>query len=219
MPNEAATKAKRRRPQKLKPSESCLKKLGPQHVRFIEELLLDPAHPADCAARAGFKGNRLNTRAYKLQNDPLIAAELEKRRAVLAKRMEVTAERVIQELARIGFSKMTDFARVVTKDYTDEKGEPRSFKAVEITETDELNDDQAAALAEVSETLGQSGRTLKVKLHDKVRALDLLGKHLGLWDKKELDPNRDVDWMSIGKTFAEAIEGINERPEGDENGA
>ena len=55
----------------------------------------------------------------------------------------------------------------------------------------ELTPDQAAMVAEVSETTSQNGGSLRLKIHDKVRALELLGKHLGMFtEKRELSgPN------------------------------
>lgn len=50
---------------------------------------------------------------------------------------------------------------------------------VEFTDTEELTDDERAAIASIEETK----HGIKVSSYDKVRALELLGKHLGLFDK------------------------------------
>ena len=48
-----------------------------------------------------------------------------------------------------------------------------------------LSDDEAAVVLEVSETRTESGGgTRKVKLYDKVRALEMLGKHLGMFTER-----------------------------------
>ncbi len=58
---------------------------------------------------------------------------------------------------------------------------------VKLIDSKDLSDDDAAMVAEVSETVTKDGGSLKVKSHDKVRALELLGKHLGIFvDKIEM---------------------------------
>jgi phage terminase small subunit len=57
---------------------------------------------------------------------------------------------------------------------------------VTLRESSELTDDEAALVSEVAETVSAAGSGLKLKTHDKVRALELLGKHLGMFvDKVE----------------------------------
>lgn len=55
---------------------------------------------------------------------------------------------------------------------------------VALRDSAELSDDEAAAVAEVSETWSENGGSRKVKLHDKVAALEKLAKHVGLYDDK-----------------------------------
>jgi hypothetical protein len=52
--------------------------------------------------------------------------------------------------------------------------------------SDELTDEAAATIAGIVETVtrtrdGRKRRTLTIKLHDKVRSLELLGRHLGIF--------------------------------------
>ena len=55
-----------------------------------------------------------------------------------------------------------------------------------LRESDTLSEDESAIVAEVSETVTQAGSSLKLKTHDKVKALELLGKHMGMFvDKVE----------------------------------
>jgi phage terminase small subunit len=55
---------------------------------------------------------------------------------------------------------------------------------VQLVDSDRLDDETAAAVAEISQT-AQGG--LKIKLHDKKSALDSIGRHLGMFkDKTEL---------------------------------
>lgn len=56
-------------------------------------------------------------------------------------------------------------------------------------ESSELSDDEAATVAEVCETVTKDGGSKRVKQHDKIKALELLGRHLGMWDRRENTPD------------------------------
>ena len=108
-------------------------------------------------------------------------------------RTEITADRVLQELARIGFSdirKAVRWASNVAVAAPDERsldeimeegaGEIRHAitNQVELLDSDAIDDDTAAAIAEIAQT-DRGG--LKVKFHDKRAALVDLGRHLGMF--------------------------------------
>jgi len=84
---------------------------------------------------------------------------------------EVTQERIVRELARIAFGNK----RAVMK---------WGPGGVALIDSDELTDDDAAMVAEVQETITQAGSSLKLKTHDKVKALELLGRHVGMFTDK-----------------------------------
>lgn len=86
-------------------------------------------------------------------------------------RTEVTQDMVVKELAAIAFSKATDYVEV--------KG-----GTVSIKDTGSLSDEQIRAIAGIKE--GRNG--IEIKLSDKEKALELLGRHLGMWNDK-LDIN------------------------------
>jgi phage terminase small subunit len=85
-----------------------------------------------------------------------------------AKRTEITADRVVKELARIAF---TDPRKVF-------RWGPNG---VTLLPSDQLTEDEAAIVAEVSETTTESGGSIKGKRFDKLKALELLGRHLGMF--------------------------------------
>ena len=71
----------------------------------------------------------------------------------------------------------------------DEEGNPVKCRTVEPILTEELTEDQKKALAVVKK--GRDG--FEIKPYDKIRALELLGKHLGMWtDKVELDADVEL---------------------------
>jgi hypothetical protein len=105
--------------------------------------------------------------------------------AVGAERVEVTAEEVIRELKKLGFScigkAVTWRNEVVTQELEGgEEGETRTVMVprVTIVPTEDLDKATLDAIAEVSQ---QANGAVRVKMHDKHAALVSLGKHLGLF--------------------------------------
>ena len=87
------------------------------------------------------------------------------------KRTEVTQDRVVEELAAIAFSKATDYVEIRSNGVAG---------VVIIKPTSELSDAQIRAIAGIKE--GANG--IEIKLNDKEKALELLGRHLGMWNDK-----------------------------------
>jgi phage terminase small subunit len=105
--------------------------------------------------------------AAKLLAKPVVRARVDELIAVAAEKAGVTIDRVVAELARIGFA---DIRQVVSW----------GPDGVLVLDSTTLSDDAVAAIAEVSKT--REG--MRVKLHDKVTALEKLGRHLGMFKDK-----------------------------------
>lgn len=103
----------------------------------------------------------------KLLRNTKVAAYIQERMKERQKRTEITQDRVLEELAAIAFAKATDYAKV-------KEGQ------VIIKDTANLDEQQARAIAGIEE--GKFG--IKVKLNDKEKALELLGRHLGMFKDK-----------------------------------
>ena len=88
-------------------------------------------------------------------------------------RTEVTQDMVVQELAAIAFAKATDYAEVINSN-------------VLIKNTKEFSEIEKRAIAGIK--MGKNG--IELKLCDKEKALELLGRHLGMWNDK-VDINLD----------------------------
>jgi phage terminase small subunit len=149
-------------------------KLTPKQAAFCREWVKDYCG-AHAAERAGYAKNRSNMAAFGLMRKPHVQAEIARLQKAAVARADVTVDQVVNELRRIAFAQSSDVVRV-------------KRRHVVVTETDMLTDDQRAAVAEVSET----DHGIRVKQHDKVKALELLGKYLAMFtDRTELsgDPN------------------------------
>ena len=84
------------------------------------------------------------------------------------------------ELARVAFADATDYVQVETRTVEKDDGTEVSYQTVTLTETAELSADQRAAIAGIKQ--GASG--VEIKLHDKIKAIELLGRHIGMFNDK-----------------------------------
>lgn len=142
---------------------------SPRKARFVREYARD-FNGTQAAIRAGYHPHSAGRTAYKLLQDPVILAAVHKGIARLHAKTDVTAERVLTELARIAYGDITAMVRI------------RNGRVC-VADSDALTQDQRSAIAEISETADG----IRVKLADKTKALEMLGKRLALWtDRTEL---------------------------------
>ncbi len=170
--------------------------LTDKQKRFCDEYLID-LNATQAAIRAGYSEKTAEQTASRLLRNVKVQEYIAKRQKELSRSTEITQERVIKELALIAFSNNADYAHVVEKkmqveaggtlvDVLDEDGKPVMYRTVEPVLTEELTEEQKRALAVIKK--GRDG--LEVKSCDKVKALELLGKHLGIFtDKIEANVN------------------------------
>lgn len=140
---------------------------------FCDEYLVD-LNGTEAAKRAGYSAKTARVMAQQNLEHPAVIEHLSKLMKERAERTQLTADRVITEVARLGFSDL--------RKLFDDKGALLPVTA--------WPEDMAAAVSSVEvdelfegfgENRVQVGYTKKVKLWDKPRALELLGKHLKLW--------------------------------------
>lgn len=143
--------------------------LNPKQLRFVAEWLKDH-NGKQAAIRAGYSERSAEQQASALLSNPKVKAEVEKRMTKLMNNLEITAERVLKERARLAFF---DVRKLL-----DSTGKPKAIH--------ELDDDTAAAIAGLDvANIGNAevgeGEVLKIKLADKNASLTALEKHLGLY--------------------------------------
>lgn len=190
-------------------------KLNGRQQLFVLEYLID-RNAEQAAIRAGYSPRYARGNAHKLVANSGIAEEIQRLGAKTAAKLEITRESIMQELAVVGFARVTDFVRVETVPTSRPiihpiTGEVLSFageaQQVRITNTDELPEDKAAALASIK----QGANGIEVKLHDKVRALELLGKAVGVFDS-----GRDTSTEATNNLFEAIVESAQEELETDD---
>ena len=149
-------------------------KLTEKQKRFVEEYLID-LNATQAAIRAGYSPNTANDIGCENLAKPNIRACIDKEIAERSKRTGINQDRVIRELARLAFVNANDV-----------------IDMEEATLKDGATEDDTAAIASVKvktiPTKEGEGIEREIKLTDKLKALELLGKHLGMFkDKVEID--------------------------------
>lgn len=180
---------------------------NPKHELFAQALA--KGRPASTAyVEAGYAFNEGN--ASRLNGNEKVQARVAELMAAGARRAEITVERTLRELAKIGFSDLTQVLswgsrEVAAGDPDDENCDPTELAmapfVVPVNSSD-LPEEVRGAVAEVS--LGRTG--FRIKMHDKAAALTQIGRHLGMFEDK----------LKIGldEDAAEALQAARKRVEG-----
>ena len=143
------------------------KHLTPKQLLFTKEYMVD-LNATQAAIRAGYSEKGADVQGCKLLAKPKVKAVIQAAMDKRTERLEITSDRILQEIAKLAYSNMDDFTAEdnVTLDLTG------------------LTRDQMAALQGMDNEDGK----LRIKLADKRAALDLLGRHLKLFtDRHEID--------------------------------
>jgi phage terminase small subunit len=153
--------------------------------RFVEEYLID-LNATQAAIRAGYSVRTAKQIATENLSKPIIEAAIGREMAIRSKRTGVTADRVITELAKLGFVNIGDVA---------------DFDRATVQEGANRDDTAAIQAIKVKRTPTDDGTIIEreLKLHDKVKSLDLLGRHLGMWnDRLKLDGGLQIEFTGEG---------------------
>lgn len=139
--------------------------LTPRQKRFVHEYLID-LNATQAAIRAGYSKKTAKSIGQRLLTYVDVQAAVTAGRKKITNNLEVTAERVVAEYAKLAYSDMTEFA------------EWNGTSGVKIKDSTDLSKQQTAAVQEISNT----PNGIKIKLHDKKGALDSLSRYLGIFN-------------------------------------
>ena len=174
--------------------------LTPKQQRFIDEYLVD-LNATQAALRAGYSEKTAAAIAGENLSKPIIREGIQKAFEERANRTKTTQDRVVLELARIAFASIGTMAT-----WTGD--------AIVLKDSESLSDDDRAAVSEVVKTETPNGPNIRIKLADKLNALEKLGRHLGMFQGKNLsvDPeekailqqflNGEIDALRAGCEYA-----------------
>lgn len=186
--------------------------LTPKQARFVEEYLVD-LNATQAAIRAGYSQPTAYAIGFENLSKPQIAEAIAEAQLERSRRTGITADRVLQELARVGLSNLSDVTNWGTKEVAfgfdadgkrlrpEDIGDAAVVKYVDAPfvqpiDRDQLPEEIRSAVSEVS--LTRDG--FKIKMHDKVGALTQMGRHLGMFTDK-LDAKLSGDLIVNIKRF------------------
>jgi phage terminase small subunit len=152
------------------------RKLTNKQKLFVEEYLVD-LNATQAALRAGYSKKMAGRIGYQLLEKTRVQEAIQKAIEDRQKRTQITSDRVLNELARVGFS--------------DIRGAFNEHGALKRPE--DWDDATAAAISSIEVVTknigdGEVEYVHKIRLWDKKGSLELIGKHLKMFtDKVEID--------------------------------
>ena len=154
-------------------------KLSDKQKKFCEEYIID-FNQTQSAIKAGYSAKT----AYSIGNEnlkkPDIQAYIKELLSKREERTQITADMVVKEWAKIAFF---DIRKIFHK----EGG---------LLNPHDLDDETATVISSIKARdvkVGDDIETIKeYRLNDKMKALDMLAKHLGMFEK-EKDDNNDTN--------------------------
>lgn len=189
----------------------AISRLTPKQAVFVQEYLID-LNATQAAIRAGYSAPNATRIGPELLGKTCVAEAIQAAMTKRAERTGITQDCVIREFAKIGFADIRRALRwrsSVERLVTDADGgaSPAVVNEVILIDSDDLDNDTAAAIAEVSQT-DKGG--LKLKMHDKLGALTQVGRHLGMFnDKLAIAVTEDLSGLTDAEL--DAIEAIRNR--------
>lgn len=160
-------------------------KLTPKQARFVEEYLVD-LNATQAAVRAGYSARSAKQVGYENLTKPYIQSAIQDYQKQLAVEAGVTPEKIVKELAKLAFLDIND---LFDSDWN-------------LKNASQVPNHVKAAITSVSKTTTTAGSsTVKVTLTNKLGAIDLLGRVLGIFnqDKNRENESKDIERIEIIK--------------------
>ncbi|ACL77587.1 terminase small subunit [Ruminiclostridium cellulolyticum] len=148
-------------------------KLTAKQEMFIQEYLID-LNATQAAIRAGYSTKTANEIGAENLTKPSIRTRIDEALAERSRRLGISQDRVVNELAKIAFVNPADVM---------------DFDNATVSSTAKKDDTAAILSVKVKKSFSDTGETTEreVRMNDKVKSLELLGKHLGMFkDKVEI---------------------------------
>jgi len=169
------------------------KKLTSKQKMFVKEYLVD-LNATQAALRAGYSEKTAYRTGADNLKKPQIQEAIQQAMQKREQRTEITADKVLEEYAKLGFSDVTDYLQVVTErilvGHDKETGEPISdiSQFVLMKDTKDIPPEKLAAISEVKQ---HKDGSISFKLHDKKGALDSIARHLGMFTERVEHTGKD----------------------------
>ena len=144
-------------------------KLTDKQQRFVDEYLID-LNATQAAIRAGYSAKTADQQGSRMLANVKVKQAVAEKQAQRSKRTGVNQDRVVLELAKVAFAKITDI--VDSNGRIKEDASPDDLASIESIKYKESDNEYGGSVER------------EVKIASKLKALELLGKHLGMWSDK-----------------------------------
>ena len=147
--------------------------------KFVDEYLVD-FNATQAAIRAGYSPDTANEQGSQLLARPDIRELVAEGQKEIMERTQTFQDNAVAELKIVGFSDLADFLTV------------KDGGIVEQKPFNELTKEQTKCIKKIKQTVRSSHSAdgtilhqtavIEIELHDKLKALELLGRHLGMFN-------------------------------------
>lgn len=162
-----------------------------KHERFCQEYIID-LNGYKAAVRAEYSEKTARVQASQLLSKLNLQARIVELMEKRSERTHISQDRVLNELALIGFSDLKNYVEAIgdtgairAKDFEEmPEGESRVLKKIKEDRVIKENADGSSVTVYDK---------VSFELHDKLKALELLGKHLGMFIDNKVSGSIDVN--------------------------
>ncbi|HOI30984.1 MAG TPA: terminase small subunit [Melioribacteraceae bacterium] len=141
---------------------------------FLNEYLKD-LNGKQAAIRAGYSVKSAKVTASRMLTNANLRNELSKRIGEIYDNYKNDQEKIIRELAVVGFSRITDYITIMKEGIT-------------IKDSHEIPNELMGAISEVTIADTKDGKRKSIKLHNKIEALKILAQYHRLFEEKTGEP-------------------------------
>jgi len=148
-------------------------KLTPKQAAFCEQYLVD-LNAAAAARRAGYSVRYADREGWRMLRKVEIQEKIGVLMAERAKRVGIEADEVLREIARVAYGSLGDFCTW-------------GPEGVVLRDASLVAPEKLRALESIVHTQNAGGSSTRVRLKNSVGALEMLARHLGLFDKDKVE--------------------------------
>jgi len=154
------------------------RKLTDKQERFCKEYIVD-FNATQAAKRAKYKGNNHDIIGNQQLGKALVQQRIQQLTKKTEKKLEISAERTLQEMANLAYS---NFYEILDK----------------ISKKEKLTEWEQKVISERTVTKSAAGGSIKYKAHSKEKGLEMLGRYFTMFkDKLEIEGRMTfMDWVS-----------------------
>ena len=153
--------------------------LTDQNKRFGEEYIID-LHITNAAIRAKYSKKTAYSIGQRLLKNVEMQDYIQKLMDERSKRTNITRDKVLKELAHLGFSNIKNYIKASTDGFI-------VFKDI-----DQISEEDARAIESIKVNVKEG--KIEFKLHSKTKTIEMMGRHLGMFlDKTEHSGKVEVE--------------------------